>query len=95
MKATILVLGLAFVTAANPAAAKTKNKAVVGCVEHHNASYELSATTKKGKAKHYTLVGDHDFAKDVGHRVKVQGVVGKKTINAGSVSMIAPNCDAR
>ena len=68
---------------------------MTGCVEHRNAGYELSAVTKKGKAKHYTLAGDHDFARDVGHRVKVNGVVGKGTINVGSVSTIASQCSAK
>ena len=95
MKSTMIALALILMTAAVPAAAKTKNKAVTGCVEHKASSYELSTMTKKGKAKHYTLVGDHDFASDVGHRVRVNGVVGKATINAGSVSTVAKSCDAK
>jgi hypothetical protein len=95
MKSMMIAAGLALVFAVAPAEAKQKNKAVTGCVEHRNANYELSAVTKKGKAKHYALTGDHDFAQDVGHRVKVNGVVGKSTINVGSVSTIAPKCDAK
>jgi hypothetical protein len=95
MKTTMIALALALVTAAVPAAAKTKNKAVTGCVEHKGSSYQLSEVTKKGKTKHYTLVGDHDFAGDVGHRVRVNGVVGKATINAGSVSTVAKSCDSK
>jgi len=95
MKATMLAVGLALVVAVIPAEAKNRNKAVEGCVEHRASSFELSTVTKTGKAKRYTLVGDHNFANDVGHRVRVNGVVGKKTINAGSVSTIASSCDAK
>ena len=95
MKFAVLTIGLALMTAVMPLEAKKANKAVTGCVEHRDASYELTTTTKKGKAKHYTLVGDHDFAGDVGHRVKVNGVVGKTTINVGSVSTVAQRCDGK
>ncbi len=95
MKSMMIAVGLALVFAVAPAEAKHKNKAVTGCVEHRSADYELSTVTKKGKAKHYALVGDHDFARDVGHSVKVNGVVGKNTINVGSVITIAPRCDAK
>ena len=95
MKTMMIAAALTLVVVAVPAEAKQKNKAVTGCVEHRDANYELSAVTKKGKAKHYALVGDHDFARDVGHRVKVNGVVGKSAINVGSVSTIAPKCDAK
>ena len=96
MKATMIALGLALVVAAAPAeAAKHKNKAVVGCVEQHDSNFQLSTVSKKGNAKHYTLVGSHNFAQDVGHRVRVNGVVGKSTINAGSVSTVAPSCTAK
>ena len=95
MKAAMIAVGLALVVAAIPAQAKGKNKAVVGCVEHRASSFELSTVTKTGKTRRYTLVGDHNFSDDVGHRVRVNGVVGKKTINAGSVSTIASSCDAK
>jgi hypothetical protein len=95
MKSLMIAVGLMLAVAAVPAEAKQKNKAVTGCVEHRNANYELSAVSKKGKAKHYALVGDHDFAADVGHRVKVNGVVGKSTINVGSVSTIASQCSVK
>jgi len=94
MKNTMIALVLALVTAV-PAAAKSKNKAVTGCVEHKGSSYELTAMSKKGNTKHYKLIGDHDFASDVGHRVRVNGVVDKATINAGSVSTVARSCSAR
>ncbi|HEV3139350.1 MAG TPA: hypothetical protein VGY57_02475 [Vicinamibacterales bacterium] len=95
MKTSAIAIGVALLIAAAPAEAKNKNKAVIGCVEHHDANYELSTQSKKGKAKHYTLVGDHNFANDVGHRVQVNGVVGKGTINVGSVKTVAPRCEGK
>lgn len=94
MKSTMIALALAVITAA-PAAAKAKDKTVTGCVEQKGSNYELSTVTKKGKAKHYELAGNHNFAADVGHRVRVHGVVAKQTLNAGSVNTVAGSCKAK
>src|SRR5262245_57139229 len=51
--------------------AKVKDRVFVGCVEARAGKYALVTTSVKGKARTYTLLGSHDFSKDVGHRVRV------------------------
>jgi hypothetical protein len=92
MKTITITLAVTALLAATSGEAKTKNKAIDGCVQQREGRYELTAVSKKGKPKHYALAVDHDFSKDVGHRVRVNGVVGSKTLNAGSVHTIASSC---
>ena len=75
------------------AEAKIKSRVYVGCVQAHNGKYELSTMSKKGKARNYALVGGHDFAKDVGHKVRVSGGFQKRVLTAGSVQTLASKCN--
>ena len=87
------VIGLALTLAATPAEAKKKApKTVVGCVESHNNQYELTAVSKKGKTRHYTLAGTKDFSHEVGHRVKVTGTTGKGTLNVTALEPTGASC---
>jgi len=89
--AALAALGLSLV-AIGTARAKDKDRVFVGCVEKHNGKYELVTTSVKGKARNYALIGSHDFAKDVGHRVRVSGTFSKRVMTAVTVTTVATNC---
>jgi len=72
--------------------AKEKDRVFVGCVENHNGKFELVTTSVKGKARNYTLAGSHDFAKDVGHRIRVSGQFSKRVVTAVKVTTVAATC---
>ena len=94
MNTWLIGFGLAAVAGVVSTEAKTKNKSFEGCVEHLQGKYELTTSTAKGKVHHYVLVGNHDFAPDVGHKVRVNGASGKgtRTIDVGSVHTLADKC---
>ena len=77
MKSISIATGLALMLAVAPAEAKHGNKikTVVGCIGGAPHHYQLSTTTKKGKAKVYDLIGDRDFHEEGGHRVAARGAV--------------------
>jgi hypothetical protein len=83
---------LALLLSGAAAEAKVKNRVFVGCVQAHDGKFELVTVSVKGKARNYALVGSHDFAKDVGHRVRVSGTFSKRIVTALSVTTVAPNC---
>lgn len=92
MTRLLIALGFAAVLAVAPAAAKAKARTLVGCVQTHQGQYTLATKSQKGKPREYTLGGTHDFAKDVGHRVRVVGSLAKRALTASSVQTIATNC---
>ncbi len=92
MTRLISALSIALVLAAVPALAKTKQRTVVGCVQASGGQYALTATSKKGKARTYALRGDHNFAGDAGHRVRVTGTLAKRVLTAHSVQTVAAKC---
>jgi hypothetical protein len=94
MKTMLTVLGLAMALTVMPAEAKkAKTRTLTGCVEASNNQYDLSTVTaKKGKPRHYTLAGSQNFAGEVGHRVKVTGLVGKGTVNVARIETMATSC---
>ena len=49
---------------------------------HH---YQLSTTTKKGKAKVYDSVGDRDLQGEVGHRVEARGAVSGQNLKVSTM----------
>lgn len=73
MKPLLFALGWTLVLAA-PAAARPKARTFVGCVQGRPGQYTLVTTNEKGKPHTYFLGGDRDFAKDVGHQVRVGSV---------------------
>ncbi len=98
MNTYLIAVGIAAVMARVPADAKTKNTSFEGCVEQRQGNYELATSTAKGKVRHYKLAGDHNFAADVGHKVRVNGASAKvasnvkRTIDVGSVQTLADKC---
>ena len=94
MKTLCAVLGLAMALTVTPAEAKkAKTKTLTGCVEASNSQYDLSTVTaKKGKPRHYALTGSQNFAGDVGHRVKVTGLVDKGSVKVAKIETMATNC---
>ena len=93
MKKISIAAGLALMLAVAPAEAKqNKIKTVVGCVEGTPHHYQLSTTTKKGKAKVYDLVGDRDLHGDVGHRVEARGAVSGQNLKVSTMKSLGSNC---
>jgi hypothetical protein len=89
-----ITIGLAVCVAASPVEAKHKNKikTVVGCVQGAPNHYELSAVTKKGKHRDYSLVGDRDFGPEVGHKIEAHGVVNGGAMKVASMKDLAASC---
>jgi hypothetical protein len=92
MKTRLILIALALAVAVVRAEAKKKNKAFEGCVEYRQGQYELATSTPKGKVHRYVLIGDHNFAKDVGHQIRVNGVSENRRINVGAVHTVATQC---
>ena len=94
MRAICAVLGLAMTLTVMPAEAKqAKTKTLTGCVEASNNQYDLATVTaKKGKPRHYTLAGSQNFAGEVGHRVRVTGLVDKGTVKVAKIETMATSC---
>jgi hypothetical protein len=92
MKTILVIFSLVSAAAVVPIEAKNKTTTKVGCVEARHQQYELSTISKKGKPRHYVLVGHERFADDVGQRVKVTGHAGKKTINVDSIESLSARC---
>jgi hypothetical protein len=93
MRTISIAAGLALVLAVAPAEAKHANKikTVVGCIEGAQLHYQLSTTTKKGKAKTYDL-GDRDFHEQVGHKVEARGTVSGETFKVTTMKSLGSNC---
>jgi hypothetical protein len=94
MTTIVTVLGLAMALSVMPVDAKTpKSRTLTGCVDASHNQYELSTVTaKKGKPRHYTLNGSQNFAGEVGHRVKVTGLVENGTVKVATIETIATSC---
>ena len=88
----VIAASVVSLVALGTASAKEKDRVFVGCVEKHDGKYELVTTSVKGKARNYALIGSHDFAKDVGHRVRVSGTFSKRVMTAVTVTTVATNC---
>ena len=93
MRKTSIAAGLAFMLAVAPAEATDGNKVktVVGCVAGTPHHYQISTTTKKGKAKVYDL-GDRDFHEQVGHKVEARGAVSGQTFKVTTMKSLGSNC---
>ena len=94
MKIISIALGFALVLAVAPAEAKQGNKikTVVGCINGSPNHYQLSTTTKKGKAKVFDLVGNRDFHDEVGHKVEARGAVAKENFKVTALKSIGSSC---
>jgi len=94
MKRIGIAAGLALMLAVAPAEAKHGNKikTVVGCVEGAPHHYQLSTTTKKGKAKVYDLIGDRDLQGEVGHRVEARGAVSGENFKVTTMKSLGSTC---
>ena len=91
MKPLLLALGCTLVLVA-PAAARPKARTLVGCVQGRPGQYTLVTTNEKSKPHTYRLGGGHDFAKDVGHQVRVTGSLNQGTLTVGPLQTIAARC---
>jgi len=91
MKPNLAALAVALLLAA-PIEAKVQSKGITGCVRARQNGYQLLSTSKKGKPREFDLVGTHDFSKDVGHTVRVDGVKRQRTITVSAVHEVAESC---
>jgi hypothetical protein len=94
MTSFVTALGLAAALTMAPAGAKTpKTKTLTGCVTAHGSQFDLSTVTaKKHKHHRYTLEGSQNFASEVGHRVKVTGLVEKGTVKVDRIETTTTSC---
>jgi uncharacterized protein YxeA len=94
VKSISVAVGLALMLAAVPADAANKNKTktVTGCVSSSSDHYALSAVTKKGKHKEYTLAGKQNFQAQAGHKVQARGTVKGSTLSVSSIKDLSPSC---
>lgn len=94
MRTISIAAGLALVLAVAPVEAKQGNKikTVVGCIEGTQHHYQLSTTTKKGKAKTYDLVGDRNLQAEVGHKVEARGAVSGANFKVTTMKSLGSNC---
>ena len=70
----------------------TRPKTVVGCLQGSPNHYELNVVSKKGKKKQYELVGNQDFASDVGQKVQAVGTGGKAQFKVKSLKGTGQRC---
>ena len=67
-------------------------KTVVGCIKGTPHHYQLSTTTKTGKAQVYDFMGDRDFREEVGHRVDARGAVSRENVKITTLTSLGSNC---